>query len=259
VSELIIHDGNAHEVIRPGGFGLIPRDFAAHPHGSLAYAKAFDLPLIPEGEWESRLAAQKAAKGQLSDIRNRGMNGQAIPARDQGNQGYCWAHSTVSAMLVSRAANNLPYADLSAYAIACIIKHYRNQGGWCGESVEFAVERGVPTSATWPQQSKDPRNDNAQTWADAAKHKVAEWMDLDPENMRAQLVTCLLLGIPVVSDFSWWSHSVCTIDLVSINPFQTRILNSWGNWNGDGTGLLQGRRAIPESAIALRVTTASSG
>lgn len=259
MSDLIIHDGNYQDVLHPDGYGLVPRDFAAQPHGSLMYAKAFDLPLIPESEWESRLAAQKAAKAQLSDIRNKGMNGQPIPARDQGNQGYCWAHSTVSAMLLSRAAANQPYADLSAYAIACMIKNFRNQGGWCGESVQFATEKGCPTSATWPQQSKDRSlANNPAVWEDAKKHVVTEWMDLDPQNMKAQLVTCLLLGIPVASDFNWWSHSVCTIDLVSINPFQTRILNSWGSgWKENGTGILEGRRAVPNDAIALRVTTAS--
>jgi hypothetical protein len=78
--------------------------------------------------------------------------------------------------------------------------------------------------------------------------------------MKAQLVTCLLLGIPVVSDFGRRGHSVCTIDLVSINPSTTRIWNSWGGGRSqNGTGLLQGGKAIPNNALGARVMTASMG
>jgi hypothetical protein len=171
----------------------------------------------------------------------------------------CWAHSSTSAALIIRALNNEPYADLSAYAVACVIKNFRDQGGWGAESLAFIAERGIPTSEFWPQKSMSRSNDNPKTWENAAKHKFTEWMDLDPSDMKRQLVTCLLLGIPVVSDFNWWGHSVCSIDLVSLNPFRTRIWNSWGDsWSANGTGILEARRAIPDAAIAPRVMTASA-
>ena len=177
-----------------------------------------------------------------------------IPATDQNGRGYCWAHSTTSCMLLIRAMQGEPFADLSAYAVACIIKGFRDQGGWCSQSLEFIAQRGIPTSEFWPQRSVDRANDNAQTWANAAKYKCTEWMDLEPRN-KAQLVTCLLLNIPVATDFNWWSHSVCTMDLVSVNPFRTRILNSWGAWgpDKDGSGILEGSKAIPDGAICPRV------
>ena len=43
---------------------------------------------------------------------------------------------------MARAKDNQPYADLSAYAIACIIKGYADEGGWNGESMQFLRERG---------------------------------------------------------------------------------------------------------------------
>jgi hypothetical protein len=102
-------------------------------------------------------------------------------------------------------------------------------------------------------------NDKPETWANAALHKYTDWRDLDPRNMKAQLVTCLLNGWPVVSDFDWWSHSVCTIDIVSLNPFKTRILNSWGDsWSSNGTGILEGKKAIPDNGLACIITTPSS-
>ncbi len=258
---LIIDDDNWRDHV-PGAFragGLIPRDYRARPVGYLAVARPFDLPLIPESEWADRLAAQKAAHTQLSDIRNRGMWGSPIPSRDQDGWGYCWAHSSTSACLILRAIEGLPYADLSAFAVACIIKNYRNQGGDGSESLEWIAANGIPTSKTWPQQGHSPSLDTPAMRAEAAENKVLEWMDLDPQNMKAQLVTCLLSGIPVVSDFNWWGHSVCSLNLESLSPFQTRIWNSWSDtWSDNGTGILSGNRAIPDGAVAPRVIAGST-
>jgi hypothetical protein len=263
VSEIVIHDGNWQDFLQPEADGLhrglAPRDFAAQPFGSLSFARPFDLPLIDESDIPAMIAEKQASKSNLSDIRMRGMGGQMIPSRDQNGRGYCWAHSTTSAVILRRAADNQPYADLSAYAIACIIKNYRDQGGWGGESVEFAAERGIPTSKFWPQQSVSRSDDNPQTWADAAKHKVTEWMDLDPDQMEIQVATCLLLNIPLVVDLNWWSHSIAYADLLGWKPLKVRLWNSWGDsWSSQGMGILEGRKAVPSAALGLRVVTASA-
>ena len=248
----------------PRPTGLIPRDYRAFPIGYLgAMAKPFDLPLIPRSEWRDRLAIQKQTKSQLSDIRERGKYGTRIPSTDQDGYGYCWAHSSASACLLVRAAQNLPYMELSAFAVACIIKNYQNQGGWGSESLEWIARHGIPSSETWPQQSTNPANDTPEMRIEAARHKVTEWMDGRPRDID-QLVTCLLLNIPVVSDFNWWGHSVCTMDLVEVDParlpgsLQTLILNSWGDgWSENGAGILQGDKAIPDGMIMPRVIHAS--
>lgn len=182
--------------------------------------------------------------------------------------GNCWAHSSTSACLLVRAIQDEPYADLSAYAVACMIKNFRDQGGWGAESLEFIAERGIPTSKTWPQQSMARSNDNPNTWVEAANYKVTEWMDLDPQNMEDQFFTCLLLGIPVVADYNWWGHSVCAIEINNIDvdsngrinyrTLEGDIWNSWGDsWSQNGVGALQGRRFIPDSAIAPRAMLAA--
>ena len=265
MAEIIITDQNYQQFLAPPpgqGMGCIPRDFAQYPQGYLLCAKPFDLPLIPESEWQARLDAQVAAKAQLSDIRNRGNNGSPIPSRDQDGVGYCWCHSGTSAVLIARAIMNEPYLDLSAFAVGCMIKGFRDEGGFGAEGVEFIASKGIPTSQYWPQQSMSRSNDNPTTWANAALHKNLEWMDLAESGplVKQQLVTCLLLGIPVVTDFNWWSHSVLTIDLVSIAPFRTRILNSWGDsWSENGTGILEGNKAIPNGALGVRVVSPSQG
>lgn len=172
--------------------------------------------------------------------------------------GNCWFHSGTSAHLVLTAAMGEPYEDLSAYAGACIIKDYRDEGGWGAEGVEWQAANGIPTSQFWPQQSMSKSNDTPAMRANAALHKITEWMDLEPNNMKAQLVTCLLSNIPVVVDFNWWSHSVCALDVVSLSPFSIRIWNSWSDtWSENGTGVLTGSKAMPDGAIAPRVVMPS--
>ncbi len=181
--------------------------------------------------------------------------------------GNCWSHSTTSCVMLLRALNNQPYVRLSAYAIACMIKNFRDEGGWCGLSAKFWREKGCPSSQFWPERSVSRNNDNPATWANAALHKISEeWTDLtqqvyDQNLTFDQVATCLLLGIPCALDFNWWSHSVCGMDLVEVEPgsFGIRIWNSWGdNWEDRGMGILRGNKAIPNGAVALRVTGASA-
>ncbi len=293
----IIGDHNYQQYIAPrdpnaqGTHGLKPRDYTTHPVGFYAFAPAFTLPLVNDSDVSKMIADQKAAGARLSDFRNVGNAGQPIPSRDQNGRGYCWAHSGVSAHLAARAKAGLPYEDLSAYAVACIIKGYADEGGWGAEGVEFQATRGCPTSKTWPQQSTSRSNDKPETWTEAAKFKYVTWMDLDDSgsNVRRQLITALLHNCPTVVDYNWWSHSICALDLVD-GPTQfgvTRaesgkllelpefeivwgvntdmqglgiiIWNSWGDsWSENGTGALTGSKAIPNGAVACLVTTAAA-
>ena len=232
--------------------GLIPRDYTSHPVGY--NAKPFDLALIPESEWADRLAEQIRDKAQLHDVRNAGLNGHPIPSGDQNGQGYCWAYSTGSALMLTRAKQGEPYVELSPHAVAWVIKGGRDQGGWGAESLEFVAANGMPSSASWPLRSMDGKKYNtAAMRADAAKQRISEWMDIPPRS-KPHLVTCLLLGIPVVSDFNWWGHSVCSMSLLSLNPFRTTIWNSWGDrWGDNGAGILEGSKAIPDGMICPRV------
>ena len=289
--EVIIHDGNYQQFLSPvvNGeqkmHGLVPRDFNRLPLGCYANAPASTIAKIPRTEWSQRIKDLVASKSLLSDLRNIGNNGQPIPSRDQNGKGYCWAHSTVSSAILSRCKEGQPYADLSAYAIACIIKGYRDEGGWGAESMEFLATKGCPTSQFWPQQSMSRSNDKPETWANAALFKDTEWDDCPRRDFDTQM-TYALLGCPGPLDLNWWGHSIAQCDpidgstcfgmqradsgkLVTLQEFEAvwrvadfggafgmRIWNSWGNgWSANGMGILTESKATNDGFLALRVMT----
>jgi hypothetical protein len=244
--------------------GLAPRDLTEFPPE--LFAPPTDLPLIPRWEWSDRLKDQAAAKARLSDVRNTADNGRPFPNLDQGPVGYCWGHSTAHAVMLVRAVNNQPYVPLSAYAVCSILKRGRDEGGWCGLSAKFIREVGIPSQKFWPQGHRSLSLDTPEMRANAALHRTTEdWVDLtrdvyDQNLTFDQVATCLLTGIPCAVDFNWWGHSVCALDLVEVEPgsFGLRILNSWANWGENGAGILRGTKAIPNGAVALRVTAAAT-
>jgi hypothetical protein len=271
--ELCIHDGNYRQHFAPlingewKSHGLVPRDYALYPRGCYASIQAVDVPLIPRSEWSARIKEMEATKSRLSDLRaTEGPSSGLIPSLDQNGKGYCWAHSGVSATLMLRAVMNEPYVSLSAYAVACTIKSYRDEGGWGAQGVDFLASRGVPSDQFWPQRSMSPSNDKPATWENAALHKVTgQWADLaaqeyDRKLSFDQVMSLLLARVPVVVDYNWWSHSVCAIDPVEVSAgsFGVRILNSWGDsWSDRGMGVLEGNKAIPDGAVAPLITLPS--
>lgn len=275
MADYIIHDSTpedeTHDVVVNGevkGRGGVPRDYSTHQLGCYASAyAAVDMPLIPRSEWSARIKEMAETRSRISDLRNVGNNGQRIPSLNQGQSNFCWGHSTTQAIIMRRMAAGLPYVPLSAFAVACVIKNFRNEGGWGALSLDFISRRGVPSQQFWPQGSMARSNDNPETWANAALHKATEsWLDLgaavyDRTLTFDQMMTLLLCRVPVVIDLNWWSHSVLAIDPVEIeaNSFGPRILNSWSDaWGENGTGVLQGQKGAPDGAVAPRDTTAST-
>jgi hypothetical protein len=227
----------------------------------------------------------------VGNVYNIGVEGDNSYVAESIGVHNCWAHSGVSAHLCLRARENQPYADLSAYAVACVIKHFADEGGWGAQGLDFQVERGCPTAKFWPQQGTSRSYDNAETWADAAKHKIIEgWYDLNQAQYDRnltwnQVCTCLLSRIPVVVDYNWWSHSVCAVKLIKASSMWKRsraengkllslkafdvawatydpvtggyaviIWNSWGDsWSDAGMGALSGSKSVPDGSVAPRV------
>lgn len=279
-NELVINDKNFEEIYCPEingvkvSKGLVPRNYATNPVGSLQGIGRFDEPLIPRSDWSSMIKDMVQSESRLSDIRMKADNGKPIDSLDQGNYGYCWAHSVTASVIMCRAVNNLPYVRLSAFAIACMIKRFRDEGGWNGQAFKFFKDTGCPSVLFWPEKSVN-RNlaNDAEVWANAAKHKVTEGVfDLqaaiyDQKMAFDQVMTCLLRRKPVAGDFNHWGHSVSLLDPVELdsslrlddpNRWGIRYWNSWTNRHGFmGMGVLSGWKAIPDGSTAIEVTGAS--
>lgn len=293
--DLIIHDGNWQQHVSPVvngqtvSRGLVPRP-AGFATACLKPMKAVNFPLIPRSEWAERIRDKVAAKSQLSDIRLRGDNGNPIKSLDQNGQGYCWAYGSTMALIMLRAAANLPHVRLSAHAIGCMVKGFRDEGGWGALSLDFIVARGVPSVQTWPEKSMSRANDKPATWEDAAQYKVVEsWMDTEAavydRNLSfEQQISLLLSNVPEVGDYDWWGHCVCGLDavdgasqrgvtraesgkLMDLAEFDLvwgmnnevaagigkRIQNSWtDSWGDRGMGVLTGNQAISNNSVAPR-------
>jgi hypothetical protein len=218
------------------------------------------------------IAEKFLAKSQLSDIRDTAY-GTPYKSLDQNGNGFCWFYSGTAAITVLRAKSNMPYVRLSAHAGACKIKNFRDQGGWGAQGLDFQRQTGVPSVEFWPEKSMSRQYDKPETWANAALHKVSEgFIDLDAAQYDRklsfqQVLTCLLRNIPVIADFNWWGHSVCLLDAVDVAPnksnrdesrYGVRLINSWtDNWGTKGTGVLTGRKAIPDGATAPRAVVVS--
>lgn len=246
--------------------GLVPRDYKIDPPEM--FAAPTEIKLIPRSEWSARIKERKELRARVQDVRDAGHYGQPIPYLDQNGKGYCWAHSTTHAVMLSRAVNNQPYVPLSAYAVAAVIMKGQDKGGWCGLSAKFAREVGIPSQTFWPQGSVDVRRfDTDAMRANAAMFKITEdWVDLTREvydqNLTFDmLASCLLVGQPCPVDIYRWGHSVCAMDLVEVEPgsFGVSILNSWKDWGENGVGVLRGEWAIPNGALAIRSVSASTG
>jgi hypothetical protein len=272
--DFIVNDSN----IPDGKRGLIPRDYSANPLGSYEGSTVFgalneELPLIDWQEMPDRIAEKVANKSQLSDIRNRGDNGRPIKSLDQNGQGYCWMYSGTMAAMLLRAKANMPHVRLSGHAGACIIKNFRDQGGWGAAGLDRLMSHGQPSIEFWPEKSMRREHDNPRTWENAALHKVLEgWIEIEAAQYDRNLsfqqtLTSLLYDIPVIGDYNHWGHSVCLMDAVDVYPnkratdpgrYGVRLINSWtDNWGNNGTGVLTDRKAVPDGATAPRSITLS--
>lgn len=212
------------------GKGLIPRDYVATPHGSLTYAAPFSLPTIPRSEWAKRIAAMERTKTRLSDIWDK----SGIGVLNQGSVGYCHAFSCVMGVMLTRAAMKLPYEELSASSVAGPITGFRNAGAYIHDDLERSVKYGFATTKTYPMLTTENRWTEAAA-ADAAMHKVTEWWDGENRNFD-QVMTCLLLRIPVCVGLNWWGHAVTYVDPIFANgKFGVDGINSWStNWSYGG-------------------------
>lgn len=292
--DLLIDDSNwqAHmEATVDGekkGKGAIPRPYDLHPVGSYRAAPPAQITLIPRNEWPDRIREKVANKSQLSDIRRNALDGKPIPSLDQNGKGYCWYHSVTMCNIMKRAQQGQPYVRLSAFMGACLIKNYKDEGGWAALALDFMEKNGTPSVEFWPEKSMSRSNDTPAMRENAKLHIVTgSWADLaaaqyDRNLSFDQSMTCLLSNDPNAEDFNWWGHSVCILDAVLMpaalrlhlmgatpdfasldlhneqdmqvmaEAFGKRGINSWtDSWGNLGEFVLSGKKMMSDGAVSL--------
>ena len=251
--ETVIDDRNFENFLRDnanGPRGYSGRDFAANPLGS--YANTFALPIIPRSEWDDRIESLEKNRSLLSDIDRY----HRVLMLDQMRTNYCWCFGVVGGIMTRMAAMGLSVPRLSAASAAAKIKNYQNVGGWGGEAIEGIRKYGVSTLDLWPNATIDPKYDTHEQQLNAKMHGAVEFEELNPKDFD-QLMTCLLMGMPVPIGLLWWGHLVCAMDPVVISPgvYGVRIKNSWGTkWEKEGFAILSESKATPDEANVIRTT-----
>lgn len=243
----------------PPGYstGLVPRNYVVHPVGCHAFAPEFpDSELVPEGQWAAWLADNRAKKSGLLDLREA--NYDVLKSLDQDGLGLCWAFSSTKAVMYLREIMNEPKVRLSAWWVAGVIKGWRDEGGWGAASLSKIVNDGVPAESFCPSYKSS--YDTADTRANAKQHRVTQWWDGsdNPTKAQQQLVSMLLKRVPCVVDLNDMGHSMCAIDIDSLNPLRIVYDNSWGEGGDRGLYIGQGARARPDGLVIPRVTMPSS-
>jgi hypothetical protein len=263
----VIDDNTENDFLFPQGYarGYDPSQYVP---GMLASPD--EIVEIPESEWDARIDEQEAQQSSLEHIWLRADSGRTPVCLDQNGDGYCWAYSCGSAMMVSRAKANQKFVRLNPHSVAAIIKQGRDEGGWCGLSCEFVEKNGMAVEGSspgaWPMHSRDTRLDTPEMRRTMLPFRHTEsWMDLrKPAYDRAMTlkqVISVLLGqnAPVQVDFNWWGHSVCAIRVVRLERgrFGLLILNSWKGWGRDGLSVLSGDKMRPDGAVCPRTPIAA--
>lgn len=259
----VFDDSTSAHVHSPRRFGrgAVERDYSVQP--AAVGADPDEMDLIPESDYDAYIDEQEERQSSLEHIYLRA----GWENLDQGQVGYCWAHSTAHALMLELTKAGA-YEPLSAYAVAATIKQGRDEGGWCGLSMQFLKERGIPSQNRWPQGDRRYRvyADRPEVWEDAARHQVTEdWVDYakpayDRTLTMSQHDTCLLNNTPLAVDYMWWGHSVCALRLVRVErgSYGTLILNSWKGWGRRGLGVIRGTRRNVDGCVGIRASRAAA-
>jgi hypothetical protein len=241
------------------GSGLVPRDFAAHPHNVFG-APPSEIQTIPKSDWDAYYDEQEEQESSLEHIFLRGGK-PAFVNLDQNGDGDCWAYSTGHAIMLQYLRDNPggKVPRLNPHFIATYLRRFN--GGWCGASMDVATRVGCCEEGTgpdqWPLHSHSTGLLTQVRLDAAAKHKVVRNIyDIakpiyGQEMTELQSATLGLTNVPAPEDFNEMSHSMCKLRWVRIErgSWAPLIINSWRGWGRDGLGVL--RNMDCDGAVAV--------
>lgn len=241
---LVINDSNASHYCQENGYGLIPRDFAANPYGSIA--PEFSFAVLPWNEIRERHEYNKANKSTNSDI----LNAKGFVDTNQSRTLYCWMHGCVNGQMATRIIQNQPHIELSAASAAAPVKNFANRGGWGGEALEWLAKNGVATFKEWPANEIDRRYYTDEMKAVAKQNLVTEWEDVPARDMQV-FASGVVQNLVFPVAFNWWSHLILGVDIEFTGPTTVDLIGL--NSHDQGRLIrLEGRKAIPDDAQVIR-------
>ncbi len=246
-------------------FGCVERDYDLDPV-AMGDSPA-GMKIIEPSDLDAYYDEQEAAESSLEHLFLRGGK-PAFVNLDQGRDGDCWAYSTGHALMFDRLKQNLEPQRVNPHAVAALLNR-PDTGGWCGLSMKFVRENGIPLEGTgpgeWPKQSHDKRY-----YTEACKESMAirkaeeDWYDLGKREWNQtlterQLATCGSTNIPCPVDFNIFSHSMLQVRWVRIERghWGPLILNSWLGFGYFGLCVLAQSIPRASNACALRSSTPS--
>lgn len=219
------------------GFGALPRQT---PVGGLAGVPVFaeHVPLIPESEWADRIRHMTENKLWIGD------RWQSDPKADfQNGYGFCWAYSLAQSVMAVRAAQGLPFVQLSPESLAEDV-NYRNEGNYLDSALAYAAKYGIATRATVPQHKIKESQWNPAYKEERKLYIPLEWWDLGGQSVWKETVTALLMGHGCYVGLDWWSHAIWydRLRIGSSGKVEVHTPNS----HGPGEDVwLSGSKAVP--------------
>lgn len=238
--------------------GLRERDYAAEPVGSSI--PAYGGAVFPRKHWPELIGIQESRRASPLDVHKY----NETPILDQGRLKYCWAFSTVAAVMnrYAFAGINSPVPHLSATAPAAQGKGFRNRGGHCSESCRYIDQFGIPTIEAWPEQDMDRdlvRSDAA--IQSASRHHIIDFEDIGDDLDAAISAMIDPAGAsPCTFSLPWWRHAICGLKIryrgpnpAKIESYGLQFVNSYGDdWGNSGYGTIWGNQIVGQEYIIVK-------
>lgn len=263
MSDLIVHgDDFPVQLLTPQGRerGLIP--YATFSGDEPDIFSADKIPLIPWEEMPDRIADLERNKATLWHI----WKDSKIGAKDQNGLPYCHAASAVDALELKRAAQGLPYVELSIGGVGGPVTGYRKRGAYIMDDLAQIASAGAPSVEFVPnlQVSKSGWKPGAEE--DGLKHRCEEYFKLQQRGVQEHL-SALLQIFPVCVGLNYWGHAVTDLRVVDYRPnlaatnwkrYAVDFLNSWSESYGeDGVGRRIDSKLPADEAYVPREATSS--
>jgi hypothetical protein len=250
-------------VLRHGSTGYLGWQRPGSPRKM--YGKRPSPELIPRNEWIPRIQAMQ--DNLLTDLLMK----NNVKAMDQDGLGYCWVYGSTFAEMVRRLLHGLPWKDLAPESVGGPLTNWRNEGGYAAEAFGGLETAGACEASFLDKPNSLHYRNWKEGWQEnALNYRVQDWYDLEtsdnlepPATCFDEVITCLLMKLPVAAGLDWWGHLICFLDPVILpdGTVGVRFINSWGvDWptpGANGYACLTESRGTPDGA-ACPVSSAIS-